>query len=376
MSILYAHQGLTPPQLARRVLGLSPFQQVSAEQFRALLRHLIDIDHIQQTERADLIIGYSAEKIVNNYKFFAVFADDTDYRVRDKSREIGTIPTPPAVDDTLVLAGYIWRVLRVDYQQKIVEVTRAGRKGHQRWFGGGADIHTRVLQRMRRLLLEDSQHSYMRERAVERLRLARDAARGAGVAQSSILSLTDSQFLLLPWHGTRQCNTLMALLRYAGLSSPGDFTPYYIEVAGCDGEADLREALQSLCDDPAQRLPTWRRKCTTWRCHARNTTLSCRPPCCAKPTPATAWMSMARYPPCGRCCDVGVVWQSLTTEYTELSREHREKNVGGAGRPIGSPLFYSPAFGLPPRSPVSTGGRFRRALHNSEAQSESRVPSF
>ena len=250
MSILYAHQGLTPPQLARRVLGLSPFRHVSAEQFRALLRHLIDIDHIQQTERGDLIIGYSAEKIVNDYRFFAVFSDDTLYRVRDKSREIGTIPSPPAVDDTLVLAGYIWRVLRVDYEQKIVEVRRAGRKKHQPWLGGGADIHTRVLQRMRRLLLEDSQHSYMRERAVERLRLARDSARREGVAQSSILSVTDSQFLLLPWHGTRQVDTLLALLRYAGLPVPDNFTPYYMVVSSRDNESALRETLRELCAAP------------------------------------------------------------------------------------------------------------------------------
>ena len=121
MSILYAHQGLSPPQLARRVLGLSPFRHVSAEQFRALLRHLIDIDHIQQTERGDLIIGYSAaRKSSMTTAFFAVFSDDTLYRVRRQiPRNSARYPRPPAVDDTLVLAGYIWRVLRVDYEQKI-----------------------------------------------------------------------------------------------------------------------------------------------------------------------------------------------------------------------------------------------------------------
>ena len=85
MSIVYAHTELTPPQLAERVLSLSPFAQVTQDHFRALLRHLLEIDHLQQVPGGGLIIGYSAEKIVNHYSFFAVFSDETLYRVRDKT---------------------------------------------------------------------------------------------------------------------------------------------------------------------------------------------------------------------------------------------------------------------------------------------------
>ncbi len=250
MSILYAHQGLSPPQLARRVLGLSAFQHVSAEQYRALLRHLIQIDHIQQDERGELIIGYSAEKIVNHYSFFAVFSDETVYRVRDKSREIGTIQAPPEVGSTFALAGYSWRVLRVDYEQRIVEVERVGGRTGQHWSGGIPDIHSRVLQRMRQLLLSEEEYGYMRERAVKRLELARAAARRINLVQSSILPLTDNRFLLLPWCGTRQFETLLAMLRQAQLAAPGDFRPYYMVVSGCESEAALVKALRALCDTP------------------------------------------------------------------------------------------------------------------------------
>ena len=41
-----------------------------------------------------------------------------------------------------------------------------------------------------------------------------------------------------------------------------------------------------------------------------------------------------------------------------------------------APVLFARVWSTPLGPPVSTGGRFRRALHNSEAQSESRVPSF
>ena len=250
MSIVYGHQALTPPQLARRVLGLSAFQHVSAAQFRDLLRHLLAIDHLQQVEEERLIIGYSAEKIVNHYTFFAVFKDETVWRVRDKSREIGTIPSPPPVDSTLLLAGYVWRVLQVDFEQRIVEVARAsGRRGVP-WLGEGVDIHTRVLRRMRQLLLSDSQHKYMYERAVKRLGLAREAAQRAGMAQSSLLPLTPDSWLLLPWCGTRQFVTLEVMLRGAGLAVNGESAPYYLEIKDCPDLAALVDALRSLCENP------------------------------------------------------------------------------------------------------------------------------
>ena len=50
MSTLASTGELTPAELAQRVLTLSYFHRVSADDYRVLLRHLIKIDHIQVTE--------------------------------------------------------------------------------------------------------------------------------------------------------------------------------------------------------------------------------------------------------------------------------------------------------------------------------------
>lgn len=48
---------MTPAALASRVLTLSYFHRVSQEDFKLLLRHLLEIDHIQRTETGGLIVG-------------------------------------------------------------------------------------------------------------------------------------------------------------------------------------------------------------------------------------------------------------------------------------------------------------------------------
>ena len=251
MSILYSHTELTPARLAERVLTLSPFQSVTAEQFRQLLRHLLEIEHLQETETGRLIIGLGAEDIVNNYQFYAVFMATDEYRVRDKSREIGTIPDAPDIDSTLVLAGFMWRVLSVDMERRIVEVARAKGRGKTRWTSPGIEIHTRILQMMRRILLSDADYVYMSDRARLRLKLARQAAQRVDLAASSVLPLADNRFLLFPWCGTRQFVTLAHLLRHGGYGVPDQDPPYWLVLeAACATAAELLAELRRLCEDP------------------------------------------------------------------------------------------------------------------------------
>jgi len=72
---------------------LPPFGAISQDDFRQLLRYLIDIDHVQQTEQGRLIIGLTG-KSGAFFPFYAVFADK-EYTVRDDSMEIGSIIMPP-----------------------------------------------------------------------------------------------------------------------------------------------------------------------------------------------------------------------------------------------------------------------------------------
>ncbi len=251
MSIVKSHSGLSPPQLAERVLTLSPFKKVTQDHFRALLRHLLEIGHLERTERGRLIIGLEAERIVNNYRFYAVFEDNTEYRVRDKSHEIGTIGGPPLLEDRIRLAGYVWRVLRIYEAEKVIEVERAPGQSATFWAGmHNAAIHTRVLEKIRALLFSQEDFVYLQENARGRLRAARAAAQSSGLSEESILPLAPGRFLVFPWRGTRQFGTQLVLLAHAGFSVERRSAPYYYELESEAGTvAGLKRELAAVCHE-------------------------------------------------------------------------------------------------------------------------------
>lgn len=255
MSIIKSHTELSPPQLAERVLTLSPFKQITEDHFRQLLRYLLEIEHLEQTERGGLIIGIEAEKIVDHYTFYATFETSVEYRVRDKSREIGTLPTAPPVDSAIALAGYAWRVLKVDEEMRVIEVERVRGKPKTLWPGAGPPIHTRFLQKMRAVLLSEDNYRYLHPRAQKRLDIARQSAQSACLGDASIFPLTDSQLLVFPWRGTAPFKTQLLLLEYAGLKTSNICPPYFY-VLDC-WTADMREVkdrLEQLYAQPPSAL--------------------------------------------------------------------------------------------------------------------------
>ena len=69
MSTLAAGGEMTPAELASRILTLSYFDDISQDDFKVLLRHLLKTDQIERTENGGLIVGLAGERVVNNFKF-------------------------------------------------------------------------------------------------------------------------------------------------------------------------------------------------------------------------------------------------------------------------------------------------------------------
>ncbi|UBF25846.1 DEAD/DEAH box helicase [Kovacikia minuta CCNUW1] len=213
MSTLLAMGELSAAALAQQILTLPPFRAISQDDFRQLLRHLMEIDHIQRTKENGLIVGLTAEKIVRNFKFYAIFPDTEDYTVWDEGLEIGTIVLPPGVGERFSLAGRTWQVLEVDMRSKTVSVKPATGETNVSWHGSSGDIHTRILQRMRRVLTEDTLYPYLQEGAKKRLADARKLAHKENLGTNNLFPLEDSYVCILPWAGTIAYRTLERFLR-------------------------------------------------------------------------------------------------------------------------------------------------------------------
>jgi ATP-dependent helicase Lhr and Lhr-like helicase len=255
LSVLASQGEQTPAALAQRVLTLPPFGNITQADYRQLLRHWIDLDHIEKTVENTLIIGLKGEKIVRNFKFYAIFPDNEEYQVKFNERMIGTIMVPPGEGDRVSLAGRVWEVTEVNSKKKVVLVrgTRQAANASS-WRGTTGQIHSRVIQRMRQVLLEDTRYPYLQPGAQRRLQEARQMARDACILRQPMVMLEDGYACLFPWVGTQAFRTLERFLRYSckpalKLKGIKGRAPYFLVVnlGKCPAE-HLAQELYGLAD--------------------------------------------------------------------------------------------------------------------------------
>ena len=212
LSILASSGELLPRVLAERVLSLPPFSAMEKEDYRTLLLSMLENDFLEMTEEKGLLIGLRGERLINSFKFYAVFRDSEDFTVRCDSDEIGTITTPPPVGDRFALAGRVWEVTEVDLTRRLIYVHGVEGKMEISWPGDSGEIHTRVLEKMRDVLFGTEQYAYCMPNAAARLETARNLAHHTGMPDSMVIPLGGSSFVLFPWLGTCAFRTLRRLL--------------------------------------------------------------------------------------------------------------------------------------------------------------------
>ena len=229
ISILASSGSLTPMALGERVLSLPPFTHITKDQYRLLLKSMIDQEFLEMTEEKELIVGLRGEKLTASFKFFAVFKDTEDFTVRSGSDEIGTITSAPPVGDRFALAGRVWEVEELDIPHRLIYVHPVKGKMEIQWPGDYGEVHTRILERMYQVLAEDTEYPYLKPDALERLRLARAVARNTGMLENTLVHLGGYTWAMFPWLGTRSFRTLR---RYMGQFAD-EFKISKMEFEGC-----------------------------------------------------------------------------------------------------------------------------------------------
>lgn len=256
MSTLASCGEMSPAALASRVLPLSYFHRITQEDYRTLLRHLIEIDHIERTETGGLIVGLAGERIVNSFKFYAVFQENEEYTVRCGSQELGTIVKPPPAGEKIALAGHVWVVEEVDHKRHLIYCEQVKGKVPAYFGECPGDIHTHVLERMRRVLREDTMYPYLMKNAVARLEQARHTAYSSGVADEPLICLGGDMWCLFPWLGSYAFLALERFIKIKcgaklGLSGLDSSRPYFIQFKM---KADKRTFFRVLAEAEKQPL--------------------------------------------------------------------------------------------------------------------------
>ncbi|AIQ52964.1 DEAD/DEAH box helicase [Paenibacillus sp. FSL R7-0331] len=246
MSILKSMGEAEPEELKEAVLTLPSFRGIDPADYDAFMDYMIAMGHIERMDEGTVLIGLAGEKIVNNFRFYAVFKDDEEHVVYNGTEEIGSITTVPPPGYCFTLAGKLWKIEEVDNRHKAVYVKSSRGKVDTLWLGAGGDVHTRIMTKIREVLGSTAIYSYLAPSAAARLERARRLAKESGLLTREVLPAGGDSIFILPWAGSRQFRTLERLLKNnlkgrLGLRSVVPMEPYYMVVAG-KADAETLEA--------------------------------------------------------------------------------------------------------------------------------------
>ena len=208
---------------------------------------MIDIDHLQRTERGGLIIGREGEKIVNSNKFLTVFMAPEYLLVKDENRTIGTVDKVYPVGVRFALAGMTWETVDVNEKSKVIFVKSVPGISVVDWdVDFSVELHTVLVRKIRDVLKENGEYPYLSILCQERLAEIRYIAQGSGILDNLVTPLSGKKYALFPWVGTRQLMTLNYALRRNRIKSKLPWiTCVYLEVV-FDG---TREELENIIRD-------------------------------------------------------------------------------------------------------------------------------
>jgi ATP-dependent Lhr-like helicase len=219
LSVLAQLGGARADQLHQLLCGTGPFTGIDRPTFATLLRDLGGHDLIQQDSRGLLLPGGRGDRLINHYSFYAAFQTSPDYRLVAGGRTIGSLPVDrPLLPGTLLIfGGRRWRVVTVDLDRRVIQLTPSASGQPPTFAGNGSETADEVRRVMRTLYLSQEIPRYLDEPAQQLLQEGREVFHRHGHARQRIFGWR-GETLLFPWRGDRIVNTLLVTLASHGLT--------------------------------------------------------------------------------------------------------------------------------------------------------------
>jgi ATP-dependent helicase Lhr and Lhr-like helicase len=222
LALIAERSGVSAAQAYQILVQTGPFRGVSKAEFAVLLRHLAEKDLLMQDSQRTLFHGAVAERIVNNFEFYASFATKEEYRLQIAGgQQLGSLPLekPVTPGDHLVFGGRRWKVGEVDSKKKLITVTAAKGARPPSFEGSGvAPVHERVRQEMRRLYQTSDEVPFLNKAAATMLKEARSTYTWLGLSRRNLVPYGSSS-LLFTWKGDALDSALALMLTAAGISA-------------------------------------------------------------------------------------------------------------------------------------------------------------
>ncbi|KPX68448.1 DEAD/DEAH box helicase [Pseudomonas amygdali pv. photiniae] len=210
--------GASAAQLWKSLVASSAFHNIEKRDFLSLLKALGEKELIVQDSSGLLLPGELGERLINHYEFYSAFNTPEEFRLIRDGKPLGSVPIdrPLSIGQRIIFGGRRWQVQQVDQEAKVIVVT-AARGGEPPQFDGlGAQVHDRVRQEMRAVLLSDEVYPFLDVQAKALLDEARKTFRAMGLETKSLVGST-SRTYLFTWCGDHTNDALVLMLNHVGL---------------------------------------------------------------------------------------------------------------------------------------------------------------
>lgn len=219
LSLIAQYGGITAADAYALLCESGPFRHVPRTMFIALLRSLGAQDLIRQMNDGLLIHGTKGEKLVNSYDFYTAFVTPDEYRLITAGTNLGSLPivVPVSEGSYLIFAGRRWRVVSVDNERHVIDLTPAA-GGRVPIFQQGppGDVHDRVRLEMFAIYTTGNIPTYLDKEAAALLHEGRENFARYGLGRTNYIHCGDGA-LYFPWYGSRAMNTLVQQLAARGI---------------------------------------------------------------------------------------------------------------------------------------------------------------
>jgi ATP-dependent Lhr-like helicase len=208
------------PALQQRLISNVAFAAIDPGDITAIVKQLIEKDILELLDN-ELIIGLEGEKIINSKDFYTVFKSEPNFKVVHQDKTIGEIPPISliAVDENILLAAKIWKIIDIDYKAKKIAVIPAKDGKKPKFMGSGGDVHPRIREKMLEILKQETTYPELDDSAAEALRQLRSDFSHYNIEDLQMdrpLQLKENESRLFTFQGSRINRSVQFLLSLSG----------------------------------------------------------------------------------------------------------------------------------------------------------------
>ncbi len=215
--------GVTPLNSWQCLCQNGPFAAVNQSMFSEILKCLGKEGIIIQTSEGTLLLDLKGERIVNHYSFYAAFSTPEEYTLMAEGKSLGTLPfsNPISEGAFLIFAGRRWKVISVDMDKKVIDLTPSAGGRVPKFEGGAGLVDDKIKEEMHNVYTSTNTPVYLDKTAQDLLLEARKYFLSYRLAEMSILQ-NGKETLIFIWKGDRIINTIFVQLLARGLKVTRD----------------------------------------------------------------------------------------------------------------------------------------------------------